>query len=67
MSNILQSVLPSLRKFEPSKRKDLMELKYFKENKKWKTSCPFLLEHPYLEIPAMCDFKYADYMLSKLK
>jgi hypothetical protein len=55
------------RKFNPADKKDLLELKYFKENNKWKNRCPFILEHPYIEIPAMCDHKYTSYVLSTLK
>ncbi len=58
---------PTQRKFDPSSKKDLQELKFFKENNKWKTTCPFTLEYPYLDIPGMCAFKYTDYMLQKLK
>jgi hypothetical protein len=55
------------RYFNPAKKQDLLDLKYFKENGKWKDGCPFILEEPYLEIPAMCEAKYSSYMLSKLK
>jgi hypothetical protein len=46
---------------------DLRELKHFVEHNSWKEACPFELEEPFLEIPAMCMSKYTDYMLSKLK
>ena len=55
------------REFDPSNPKDLKELKYFKENGKWTVGCPFYLEDPYVEIPAMCESKYTNYMLSKMK
>jgi hypothetical protein len=54
------------RNFDPSKIEDLRELKYFKENLTWKSGCPFYLEDPFLEIPAMCMSKYTDYMLMNL-
>jgi hypothetical protein len=54
------------RNFDPAKIEDLRELKYFKEHMAWKTACPFHLEDPFLEIPAMCMSKYTDYMLMNL-
>lgn len=53
--------------FDPSKKDDLKELKFFIENGRWKGVCPFHLEEPYLEIPAMCERKFAQHQLSKLK
>lgn len=41
------------RKFNPTNVKDLSELKYFVKNGKWKTSCPFELEYPYLSVVDM--------------
>jgi len=55
------------REFDPSSKKDLLELKYFKDNNKWKDGCPFYLQDPFLEIPAMCERMYTNYMLSRLK
>jgi len=55
------------REFDPADKKDLQELKFFKEKCKWKNGCPFYLEDPYIEIPAMCDNKYTNYMLSLMK
>jgi len=55
------------RNFDPSNVNDLKELKYFKEYHTWKEGCPFYLEDPFLEIPAMCMSKYTDHMLMKLK
>ena len=55
------------RDFNPASTKDLQELKFFKENNKWKTGCPFHIDDPYLEIPSMCDNKFTNYMLSKMK
>ena len=54
------------REFDPASKKDLMELKFFKENGKWKNGCPFYLEDPFVEIPAMCESRYTKYMLSKM-
>ena len=55
------------REFDPSSREDLLELKYFKDTGKWKNGCPFYVEDPFIEVPAMCYFKYTDYMLSQMK
>ena len=55
------------RNFDPTSVNDLKELKYFKEHNTWKEGCPFHLEDPFLEIPAMCMSKYTDYMLTRLK
>lgn len=54
------------RTFDPSKKEDLQELKFFKDNGKWNGACPFYLEDPYIEVPAMCDNKFTAYMLEKL-
>lgn len=54
------------RRFDPSNQNDLLELKYFLENRKWKDGCPFLVEFPWEDIPAMCKDKYATYMLSQI-
>ena len=54
------------REFDPSKIADLDELKYFKDNGKWRSGCPFHLDDPFIEVPAMCYSKYTDYMLAKL-
>ena len=55
------------REFDPSSKKDLRELKFFKEKGKWKEGCPFYLEDPFIEVPAMCYHKYTEYMLTKVK
>ena len=55
------------REFDPSKKHDLLELKHFKQTGKWKEGCPFFLEEPFIEVPAMCDSKYTNYMLTKVK
>jgi hypothetical protein len=55
------------REFNPSKKEDLMELKYFKKNGKWEKGCPFYLQDPFIEVPGMCDSMYTTYMLEKIK
>lgn len=52
--------------FNPANKKHLIEFKFFMENNTWQNGCPFLLEEPYLEIPAMCKDKYVKHKLSKL-
>ncbi len=53
--------------FDPTSKEDLIELKFFKQNGKWQNGCPFYLEDPFIEVPAMCDRVYTNYMLEKLK
>lgn len=54
------------RDFDPSNEDDLKELKYFKDTGKWKNACPFYLEDPFIEVPAMCESKFTNYMLDKI-
>jgi hypothetical protein len=54
------------RLFDPTNKDDLLELKYFLENNKWRNGCPFYVEYPWEDIPAMCKDKYATHMLSKM-
>jgi hypothetical protein len=53
------------RKFNPSDSNDLKELTYFKQNGRWKSSCPFFLEWPYQDIVSMCQERYTNFMLLK--
>ena len=39
--------------FDPSKKDDVLEYKYFLDNDRWKTNCPFILEWPHLTITDM--------------
>jgi hypothetical protein len=55
------------RRFDPDKKQDLHELKYFLEHTTWKHGCPFFLEDPSEDIPAMCKDKFALSKLSKMK
>jgi hypothetical protein len=54
------------REFDPSNTDDLQEFKFFKQNGKWKNGCPFYLEDPFVEIPAMCESKFTKHMLEKM-
>lgn len=55
------------REFVPSRYEDQIELKYFIENGKWRTACPFFSEYPWEDIPAMCLKKFTKYTLSDLE
>lgn len=55
------------RLFDPTKKADLLELKFYLVNNKWRNGCPFYVEYPWEDIPAMCKDKYAVHMLSKIK
>jgi hypothetical protein len=55
------------KEFDPANQKDLQEFKFFKKNGKWKNGCPFYLEDPFIDIPAMCENKFTNYMLEKMK
>ena len=55
------------KEFDPANKKDLQEFKFFKKNGKWKNGCPFYLEDPFIDIPAMCENKFTSYMLDKMK
>ena len=54
------------REFNPASKKDLLEFKIFKKTGKWKNGCPFYLEDPFIEIPAMCESKFTRHMLEKM-
>lgn len=54
------------REFNPADKKDLLEFKFFKQKGKWKKGCPFYLEDPFIDIPAMCDSKFTNHMLTKM-
>ena len=51
--NRLSYVIYNRRKFDPTKRQDVEDYKYFLNNNHWKDGCPFWLEWPYLTIPDM--------------
>ena len=56
----------SRRVFDPSAKEDVLELKYFLQNNKWRSICPFYIEYPWEDIPAMCKDKYSQHMLSQI-
>lgn len=53
--------------FDPAKRQDQIELKFYMSTGKWKNGCPFYAEYPWEDIPAMCKDKYTSYQLAKIK
>jgi hypothetical protein len=53
--------------FDPSNRQDLDELLFFKKHHKWRSGCPFYLEWPFGDVLTMCDSKYSEHMLARLK
>lgn len=61
---ILDRGLSSRVQFDPANADHLQELRFFMTNGKWQSGCPFLLEHPYLEIPAMCYRRLAEHTLA---
>ena len=64
--NTFRRSLVQRRDFNPAKAEDLKELKYFKDHGKWRDACPFYLEDPFIEVPAMCESKFTNYMLDKV-
>ena len=54
------------RLFNPSSREDVLELKYYVENNRWQSHCPFFVEYPWEDVPTMCKDKYAAEQLAKV-
>ena len=52
--------------FDPNNKEHLAEVKYFFDNNKWRNGCPFSIEHPYVEIPAMISNKIAKNFLEQV-
>lgn len=50
--------------FDPANKAHLAEVKFYIDNKKWKNGCPFYLEHPYVEIPAMVANRFLEHSLA---
>lgn len=60
LNNVVQRRL-----FDPSKKEDLAQLKHYIDHNHWIGNCPFYLQEPWDNIPAMCMHKYAEYSLSQ--
>jgi hypothetical protein len=41
------------REFNPNKKEDVAEYRYYIRNSQWENGCPFWLDWPYLTIPDM--------------
>ncbi len=54
------------RLFDPERKEDLLEFKFFLENDKWRGACPFYLEEAWDNVPAMCKDKYTRLMLKSI-
>jgi hypothetical protein len=52
--------------FEPSKKEDILEYKYFLEQGRWKTNCPFILEWPYLTVTDMIRSHLIEYYIEMM-
>jgi hypothetical protein len=50
--------------FDPANEQHLKQLAYFVKNGRWQNGCPFYLEQPYLEIPAMCSNRFLEHSLA---
>lgn len=61
--SILESSVKQRQRFDPSNKAHLAELKFFKVSGKWQHGCPFFLEEPFLEIPAMCYQRLTEHQL----
>jgi hypothetical protein len=66
-SSSLSKTLKPRREFDPANPSDVKELKYFIEHSKWRTTCPFVSEEPYEDIPITCLVKYAKHCLKVKK
>jgi len=62
-STVLEQKIKPRKVFDPSSSKDVAELKYYIENKKWRDTCPFISEGSYEDIFVNCLLKYAKHML----
>ncbi len=51
--------------FDPTNKKHIKEYALFLKTQRWKNNCPFYLEDPYTDIPAMINAKLAMHFLRK--
>ena len=52
--------------FEASSKEDVKEYKYFLENGRWKTNCPFILEWPHLTVTDMIRTQLIDHYIDSM-
>ena len=62
-STVLLKISRPRQRFDPTNADHLAELKFFRVNGKWQNGCPFYLEEPFLEIPAMCYQRLTEHQL----
>lgn len=59
------------RQFDPNKPEDLKAYKHFIDHGKWQGGCPFIIEWPWGNVPAMIQTKilnqYYDHLLNIAK
>lgn len=62
---ILESISRKRRYFNVNDKKDIHSAKYFFVNHSWRneTSCPFILEYPFLSVPDMIRSKLTHKLL----
>lgn len=65
-NNKLSQYTWSKRNFDPNSKEDLLEYKYFLENRKWQDRCPFLVEWPFLSVQHMITTKIIDEHFNKI-
>ena len=54
------------RNFNPAKKADLEEFRYFVDHSHWKEGCPFVVEWPHTNVIAMVQDKIAKHHLGAL-
>ena len=54
------------RNFDPAKKADLEEFRYFINNTHWKEGCPFVVEWPHTNVVAMIQDKISRHCLANL-
>ena len=67
MNKIEQFNMYQRHQFDPSSKEDLKIVRKYLHDNKWEQGCPFFLEWPYLDIPAMIKDKITSYALKGLK
>lgn len=55
--------LPVRQKFDPANAEHVAEFKFFTSNLRWKKSCPFFLEEPFLDIPTLCSQRFLEHSM----
>lgn len=65
LNKLSQQMMSKRKMFDPSSKEHLREFKYFVEENKWRDSCPFWLEWPYLSVPDMIKDKIINNIISK--